>query len=117
MCIRDSARRALSMPTCEGGLWRNTVVSPSARAASSVRIMIARRSTPCGRSRVSWSSPRLGLLVRRAPDSIEPPAHTVAMRPTEIQITNPDWVDSCLLYSSPVSYTHLRAHETPEHLV
>src|SRR4051794_17239193 len=96
-----SANRAVSIPTCDGGRWRNTVVSPKARtAASSVRIMIARRSTPLGRSRASQSLARLGLLVVRALHSIEAPAHSLAMRPNEIQITNPDWVASLVDYSS-----------------
>jgi tRNA(Arg) A34 adenosine deaminase TadA len=46
------------------------------------------------------SAPRLGLLVLRAPDSIELRAHILAMHPTEIRITNPDWVASMVDYSS-----------------
>src|SRR5678815_5983252 len=46
--------------------------------------------------------------------SVWPTVHAVSTPPPEQPYTNMFFVST---YPLPVSYTHLRAHETPEHLV
>src|SRR5678815_201054 len=69
------------------------------------------------------SSPRTAYLIPRPPRSLRPacPDRSKDISHLDVRIGNgchrlPDALSSVTRPVGPVSYTHLRAHETPEHL-